>query len=122
MHEYGLTKGIVKIMLKAADEHQALRVTGARLVVGENTSIIPGSVQLYFDQIAKGTKAEGAVLSIRTVKAEMRCPLCETNFIRPRFSFECPACGTLGNPTQIGNEFYLESVELEDGKEEGGIP
>ena len=117
MHEYGLTKGIVTMMLQAARDHQALRVTGARLVVGENTSVIPGSVQLYFDQLAKGTRAEGAVLSVRTVKAEMRCPNCQKNFVRPRFSFECPLCGTLGNPTEIGNEFYLESVELEDGKE-----
>ncbi|MEA5013261.1 MAG: hydrogenase maturation nickel metallochaperone HypA [Candidatus Limiplasma sp.] len=117
MHEYGLTKGIVQVMLKAAQEHGAVKVTGARLVVGENTSIIPGSVQLYFDQIAKGTKAEGAVLDVRTVKAEMRCPHCQKNFVRPRFSFACPICGALGNPTEIGNEFYVESVELEDGKE-----
>lgn len=117
VHEYGLTKGIVRVILKAAQEHGALKVTGARLVVGENTGVIPGSVQLYFDQIAKGTVAEGAVLTLRTVKAEMCCPQCEQNFVRPRFSFACPTCGALGNPTDIGNEFYVESVELEDGRE-----
>jgi hydrogenase nickel incorporation protein HypA/HybF len=43
----------------------------------------------------------------------MHCPHCDKNFIRPRFSFACPDCGTLGSPTQIGNEFYVESLELE---------
>ena len=113
MHEYSLTRQIVKIVNRAAAEHGALRVTQVRLVLGENSGIIPESVQLYFDQIARGTPAEGAKLSLRMVPPEMRCPLCERNFIRPRFSFECPTCGTLGQPTDIGNEFYVEGVELE---------
>ncbi len=115
MHEYGLTRRMVDVILRAAEEHQAAKVLAAHVVVGENTSIIPGSVQLYFDQIAKGTKAEGAKLTVRTVPAQMHCPACDRPFVRPRFSFACPICGALGHPTQVGNEFYVESVELDDG-------
>ena len=60
MHEYRLTKQIVNIVNDAAQKHGAKKVMAAHLVIGENTSIIPDCVQMYFDMIAKGTKAEGA--------------------------------------------------------------
>jgi len=113
MHEYSLTKQIVKIVNRAASEHNAKRVTQVRLVMGASGGIIPESVQMYFDQIAQGTLAEGAQLTLRLVAPQMHCPVCNQNFTRPRFSFECPICGTLGSPTDIGNEFYVEGIELE---------
>lgn len=113
MHEYSLTKQIVAIVNRAASEHGASRVLTVRLVVGESSGIIPGSVQEYFSRIAEGTAAEGATLRVRLVPPQMRCPACNRNFLRPRFSFACPDCGALGQPTDIGNEFYVESVELE---------
>ena len=115
MHEYSLTRQIVRIACRAAEENAARRVAQVRLVVGGGSGIVPESVQLYFDQIARGTLAEGAVLSVRLVPPQMRCPVCEQNFERPRFSFACPRCGALGNPTDIGTEFYVEGVELEIG-------
>ena len=114
MHEYGLTKQIVKIVNDTAQKHGALKVNAVQIVVGENTSIIPESVQMYFDMIAKDSPAQGARLNVRLIKAEMYCPRCGNNFQRPLFSFACPECGTLGSPTDIGNEFYVESVELEE--------
>ena len=113
MHEYSLTKRIVQIANDTAASHCAGRVITVFLVIGENRSVIPDSLQLYFDIIAKGTPAEGAALEIRTIKAEMYCPQCQKNFHRPRFSFACPDCQTLGSPTPIGNEGYVERVELE---------
>ncbi len=113
MHEYSLTKQIVKIVNNTALNNDAGKVNSVRLVIGESSGIIPDSVQLYFDMIAQGTPAEGAQLVISCIASQMHCPNCDKNFIRPRFSFECPDCGTLGNPTDIGNEFYVESVELE---------
>jgi hydrogenase nickel incorporation protein HypA/HybF len=113
MHEYALTERIVRIALETAEKQNAARVSAVTLVIGETSGVIAESVQMYFDLIAEGTKAEGARLNLRVVKPEMRCPRCEKNFIRPRFSFECPDCGALGSPTEIGKEFYVESVELE---------
>ena len=113
MHEYSLTRQIVNIVNRAAAENGARRVTGVRLVVGGGSGIVPESVQLYFDQIARDTPAQGALLQVQLVPPQMRCPVCENNFVRPLFSFACPQCGALGNPTEIGNEFYVESVELE---------
>jgi hydrogenase nickel incorporation protein HypA/HybF len=113
MHEYPLTQRIVDIAVREAEKKGARRVVSVRLVIGETSGIIAESVQMYFDLIAEGTAAAGAELLVTSVKPEMRCPQCGKNFIRPRFSFSCPDCGTLGNPTEKGREFYIESVELE---------
>ena len=115
MHEYGLTKRIVTIVNETARAHGATRVTAVFLVVGENTGIIPDSVQMYYDMIAQDTPASGATLHVRSVKAQMYCAGCGQNFQRPLFSFACPRCGELGSPTDIGNECYVESVEIDDG-------
>ncbi|MDP4151867.1 MAG: hydrogenase maturation nickel metallochaperone HypA [Bacillota bacterium] len=113
MHEYSLTERIVTIASDTARKNNAKNVSKVIIVVGESSGIITESVQMYFDLIALGTPAEGAELEVKSIKPEMYCPNCGKNFIRPRFSFECPACGALGNPTEIGKEFYVESVELE---------
>ena len=113
MHEFPLTKQIVTIVNRAALDNDAKKINTVYLVVGESSGIIPDSVQMYFDIIAKGTPAAGARLQVRMVPCEMHCPKCDENFVRPRFSFACPICGTLGSPTDIGSECYVESVELE---------
>lgn len=113
MHEYALTERIVRIAAETAKQKGAARVLSVSLVIGETSGIIAESVQMYFDLIAQDTEAEGARLRIRQIKPEMHCPGCGRNFVRPRFSFDCPHCGTLGNPTDVGKEFYVESVEIE---------
>ena len=114
MHEYSLTKRIVQTVNDAAAERGAKRVNAVFLVIGENNGVIPESVQMYFDIIAKGTAAQGAILHTHVIRSEMYCPLCGENFRRPRFSFACPACGTLGSPTQVGGEFYVERIQIEE--------
>jgi hydrogenase nickel incorporation protein HypA/HybF len=113
MHEYGLTKEIIRIAENAARREGAHKISRISLVVGENAGILPDSIQMYFDFIAKGTLVEGATLQLRMVPVRMRCPRCDKNFERPLFSFVCPDCGALGHPTKTGNEFYVESLELE---------
>ncbi len=114
VHEYGVTERIVRIVNDTASAHHADRVLTVDLVIGENTSIVADSVQLYYDIIAQGTPAAGARLRVRMVEARMHCPHCDTTFKRPRFSFSCPTCGEMGQPTEIGNECYVERVELEN--------
>lgn len=113
MHEYALTKRIVDIINRAAEENEAKRVNSATLMIGENTGIMPDSVQVYFEIIAQGTPAQDAKLHLNIVKTEMHCKACNKNFLKPRFSFACPDCGALGSPTETGNECFVQSVELE---------
>jgi hydrogenase nickel incorporation protein HypA/HybF len=83
-----------------------------RIVVGERSGYIGESIQMYFDIISKGTLCEGATLDIEAVRPKLRCPACARLFERQPLRFDCPACGTGGHPTDIGREFYIDSIEV----------
>ncbi|MDR1798146.1 MAG: hydrogenase maturation nickel metallochaperone HypA [Clostridiales Family XIII bacterium] len=112
MHEYPITKSIVEIAERHGREAGASCVARITLVVGERSGYIPESIRMYFDAIAKGTLCEGADLSVVPVRPKLRCPACGAEFERKPYSFACPACGTDGHPTDIGKEFYIESIEV----------
>ena len=114
MHEYPITQQIVKLALESAERNHASRITKIKLVVGEMTGFIGDSIKMYFDAIAEGTLAEGACIDIRYIKPKLRCTVCGEYFERPRYSFQCPLCGGQGAPTEIGKEFYIEQIEIEN--------
>ena len=112
MHEYPVTLEIVRMAEKTAREKGGI-VKAIHLVVGEVSGFTGESIQMYFDVISEGTLCEGALLTIQDVKPKMKCDRCGCHFERKKFSFTCPRCGGDGSPTDIGKEFYIESVDLE---------
>lgn len=113
MHEYPITRQIVKLAVEKGREAGAARITAIRLVVGELSGFVGDSIRMYFDPIAENTLAEGAALELVYIKPKLLCSGCGQYFERQRFSFECPRCGGQGKPTEIGKEFYIESIEIE---------
>ena len=114
MHEYPITQQIVKIAEEHAREQNASAVTKVCLVVGEQSGFVGDSIQMYFDVISKGTLCEGASVEFRPVKAKLKCSECGELFSRTElYSFACPKCGGEGRPTEIGKEFYIDSIEIE---------
>ena len=112
MHEYPVTLEIVRMAEEAARERGG-RVRAVHLVCGEDSGCIGESIQMYFDGVSEGTLCEGATLTIRGVASLLRCDACGHLFKRKRYSFTCPQCGGDGSPTEIGKEFYIESVDIE---------
>jgi hydrogenase nickel incorporation protein HypA/HybF len=112
MHELPITEQIIKIALKHAENARASKIEKIILVVGEQSGFIGDSIQMYFDIIAKDTLCEGAELLIKSVKPKLRCRSCGILFERKPFSYQCTCCGGDGEPTEIGKEFYLESIEV----------
>ena len=113
IHEYSVTKGLVNIVLEEGKRANAARITEIRLVIGDLSTIIDDSVQMYFDIIAEGTLAEGAKLVFKRVPSEFMCKNCGHVFVKPVKGFDCPNCGGVGTPTGKGKEFYVESIEVE---------
>jgi len=110
MHELPITEQIVKIAEEHGQKARASKIESIRLVVGERSGYISESIQMYFDIISQGTLCEGAKLEIETIKPKLKCPKCETLFERLPMRFDCPECGTDGEPTDIGREFYIDSM------------
>lgn len=69
---------------------------------------------MYFDVITEGTCCENAELEMKHVKPKLRCKSCGQLFERALLSFSCPECGGDGEPTEIGREFYIDTIEAED--------
>lgn len=113
MHEYPITKQIVKIACDRCQEAGAEKVKSLKLVVGDYSGFIGDSIHMYFDIISEGTACEGAEIEIVHVKPKLLCPSCGELFYKVPMSFACPSCGTDGGPTEIGKEFYIESIEVE---------
>lgn len=114
MHELPITQNIIKIAEEHARRANARRVTLVKLVVGDYSGFIGDSIQMYFDIISQGTMVEGAKIEIEHIKPKLRCESCKQLFERKPFSFECPFCKGQGVPSEIGKEFYIESIEVED--------
>ncbi len=117
MHELPITQRIIKIAEEHARRANARRVTRVKLVVGDYSGFIGDSIQMYFDIISIGTIVEGAEIEIRKVKPLLLCSVCGELFERKLFSFECPKCGGDGGPSEIGKEFYIDTIEIEDENE-----
>ena len=113
MHELPITEKIIKIAEEHCRENGGTKVTKIHLVIGENSGIVGSSVQMYFDVITEGTLCEGAQLEMTSVKPKLRCKSCGHLFVRAPFSFSCPECGGDGEPTDIGREFYIDTIEVE---------
>lgn len=114
MHELPITQNIIKIAEEHARRANARRVTRVNLVVGDYSGFIGDSIQMYFDIISKGTVVEGATIEIKHVKPKLRCESCNQLFERKPFSFECPLCKGQGVPSEVGKEFYIDTIEVED--------
>lgn len=113
MHEFPITQQIIKIAEKHATELCASQIKTIKLVVGDYSGFVGDSIQMYFDVMSVGTLCEGAIIEIEHIKPKLRCTCCGNLFEREFLSFLCPKCQGTGEPTEIGKEFYIESIEIE---------
>ncbi len=113
MHELGISQSILDIALHHAHEAGASRIRELNLVIGELASVVDDSVQFYWDIIAKDTMAEGAVLNFKRLPARLRCTHCEHDFPMDHQDFVCPVCGSAQVAVAGGEEFFLESIDVD---------
>lgn len=111
MHEMALGSAVVNTATKHAEGRQVKVVT---LSVGKLRQVVPDSLSFYFDIIARGTVCEGARLDIQVVPALLRCSGCENEW-EPDFpTFRCPYCADGKVSVLSGEEFMVESLEVEE--------
>ncbi|MEW6285659.1 MAG: hydrogenase maturation nickel metallochaperone HypA [Chloroflexota bacterium] len=113
MHELPVTQSLLKIALDHAERANAKKVLGLNIVMGELSSMVDDSVQFYWAIIAKDTIAENAVLRFRRVPAELQCLSCAEKYHPTDGEFICPKCGNIGAKIIAGEEFLLESIDVE---------
>jgi hydrogenase nickel incorporation protein HypA/HybF len=127
MHEMVVTKAMLDMALEHAEGR---RVTDITLQIGEMSAVVPGSVQIFFKYLSKGTQAEGAELHFETLPLEMTCKECGKTMdlsawkdlsphgqMEKAFIHGCE-CGSDDLEVTGGVRFGLKSIDVaeEDGE------
>src|SRR5215212_793254 len=113
MHELSITESLLKIALQHAEKANAQRVTDLHIVIGDLASMVDDSIQFYWEIIAKNTIAEQATLHFRRVPAELQCRTCLEKYHPSDRELACPRCGGINIKIIAGEEFALESIDVE---------
>lgn len=113
MHELALSSAIVNTVAKHA---QGRRVTVVNLRVGRLRQVVPDTLEFYFEFVARDTACEGARLEQEVVDARLRCNPCRRVWAIEIPAFRCPICGGADVEIASGNEFEVESIEVEEAE------
>lgn len=114
MHELSVTQNLLKIALEHAEKANAKQVTALNIVIGDLSSMVDDSIQFYWETIAKDTIAEKATLHFRRVPAELQCMTCFNKYRPKDGELICPQCRGVGAKVLSGEEFFLESIDVEN--------
>ena len=113
MHELAVTESILNIAVRHATQANAVRVTSVHLVIGQLSSIVDDSVQFYWDMISAETICTGAQLHFERRPATLQCLECDRTYALDGELTDCPNCHSARIKVVSGEEFYLESIEVE---------
>lgn len=106
MHERGAARAALAAALSAAGAGE--RVVRVELSVGELDGHGPDALALHFDDLSRGTRAQGAALEVRRRRALLRCRTCG---LSPSLPGPCRACG---GPVSVegARGVQVDAVEL----------
>lgn len=113
MHELSVTESVLEIACKHAEKAGAKKVTDIYLVIGQLSSIVDDSIEFYWQMIAKDTLCENARLHFKRIPAELVCLECSHQYFLTQELTPCPNCGSARIRVLTGDEFDLESIEIQ---------
>lgn len=116
MHEMGLVRDVVDVVLDVAQQAGAERVTVVHLTIGYARDVVEDLVQGLFQYLARDTVAADAKLELTRVPITVRCNRCGTVFpisMYKKDTWVCPSCATaLDYEMQTGKEFFISDIEI----------
>ncbi|MCX6054633.1 MAG: hydrogenase maturation nickel metallochaperone HypA [Chloroflexi bacterium] len=113
MHELSIAEALLKLSLSHAEKSNAKKVTAINIVIGRLSSIVDDSIQFYWDFIAEDSICKGAILHFDRRPAVLICKDCNHQFTINSDMTPCPTCGSYQSQIISGEEFFLESIEIE---------
>jgi hydrogenase nickel incorporation protein HypA/HybF len=113
MHEMAITRSMVDLVLDEAEKAGSKRIKSINVILGEMSGVVDRSVQFYFDEMSKGTLAEGAELVFKNVPNQARCRKCGNVFSPRDIFWACDKCQSLEVDITGGSELRVESLEVE---------
>ncbi len=121
MHEYHGAVQIIEHAEGLCRERNHNQVNKIQLVIGKASGYTFEVVKEYFEEVAVGTVCEGTEITVRETDLMLRCPNCNEVFVKKPLLYNCPICGTPGNPTDAGKEMAIDFMESEYNPKKGDI-
>lgn len=113
MHELSLSSAVVATVVKHADGR---RVQTVQLRIGRLRQVVPETLDFYFKFVARDTVCAEAALEYEIIEARLRCTPCAHEWAIEIPAFRCPLCGGSNVEVASGNEFEVESIEVEEAE------
>ena len=117
MHELTVCQGLMREVMRVAEDQHAERVLSITLRVGPLAGVEPALIESAYPLAAAGTCAAGARLLIERTALEVRCLACGQTSEVEVSSLLCRACGSWRVEVISGEELVLASLELERADE-----
>jgi hydrogenase nickel incorporation protein HypA/HybF len=113
MHELSITRNILDITIREAEKAGADEITAIYIVMGELSNYVDDAINHYWHLLGEGTIAQNATLHFKRVPARLKCADCDTEFRLNPDSYLCPACESASIEIVAGEEFYIDSIDIE---------
>jgi hydrogenase nickel incorporation protein HypA/HybF len=110
MRDIETIRSLLAQVLQKAGSHP---VTDVNLILGEINDLSDATIRGYWNELSKGTLAEQARLHFRFITAEVQCMACFQKYHPLDKKIHCPYCGSYGAKILTGEEFRLESIDLD---------
>jgi hydrogenase nickel incorporation protein HypA/HybF len=106
---------VLDTVLRHADGRKVNQVD---LTVGALRQVVPASLAFYWGIVARDTVCQGAQLELELVDARLACGACpQQEWTLDQPVFRCPGCGGSDVTVLAGEEFFVESIDVEDREE-----
>ena len=115
MHELGMTRSLLDIVLEKGEAAGAKRIAKISLVVGKLSGALPHSIEFCFEALARGTMAEQARLQFEQPCGQAKCNSCGVQFEVEEAYGSCPHCHGWELTISGGDGFYVKEIEIERG-------
>ena len=113
MRELKVTQSLLDQALRRARAANATRVKSLQLALGEIAELDQETIRKHWEELSQGTPAEQAGLDFRSIQAQVQCMACFQKYHPQQGKIHCPHCGSYGARILSGEEFYIDSIELE---------
>ncbi|MBI5573396.1 MAG: hydrogenase maturation nickel metallochaperone HypA [Elusimicrobia bacterium] len=114
MHELGIAKDLLDIVLLKAKENHLNKITKISLMLGEASGIEEDFLRhSLIDHLLSGTIAENCYLEISKEDVKAKCKKCSTEFEPSEMIFDCPSCKSKEIEILSGKDVYVASIEGE---------
>lgn len=114
MHELSVAQDLMTLILDAAKQNNARRVTTVTLEIGALSGIEPDALELAYEVVSRGTLAEGSAMQIEHKPLTVRCPACQWEGEADKIYPVCGGCGQLSVEVTGGREMRLTSIDIDE--------